>query len=101
MKLLKYLPRFRQAQRELRRLEERERWTRSEIEAFQLERVNALWNHARRHTTYYRQLIAERSLPHRFRSLEEFVTSVPVVSKDDLRNDLNGFRSETRPRGEW
>ena len=101
MRLIKLLPRFRQAYIELRRLEDRETWRRADVEAFQLERLNALWEHARQHTSFYRRLSQEQSLPDRFRSLDEFSATVPIVSKADLLRDHEAFRSETRPAGEW
>ena len=70
MRLLRHLPRFRQAYRALGELEARERWSRPQVEAWQLERLNAVWAHARAHVPYYRRLAAE--LPPRFASLDEF-----------------------------
>jgi phosphoenolpyruvate phosphomutase len=101
MSLVKVLPRFRQAYRELGRLEEREKWSRAEIEAFQLERLNSLWGNACLNTRHYRELCKQRSLPASFRSLDEFYTAVPIVSKDDMRRDPDAYLSELRPRGEW
>jgi hypothetical protein len=46
MRLLQLLPRFRQARRELEALESREGWSRAQIEALQLERLNEVWAHA-------------------------------------------------------
>lgn len=45
-KLLTTLPRFRRAAAELPVLAERESWTRSAIETFQLERLNKVWEAA-------------------------------------------------------
>ena len=42
----------------LSELERRETWSRSEVEAFQLDRLNALWLDAVAHVPYYRQLAA-------------------------------------------
>ena len=56
MKVLRYLPRFRRAYREMRVLEAREVWSRGEIEAFQLDRLNGVWGHAVQHVAHYRGL---------------------------------------------
>lgn len=56
MKLLRLLPRFRRADREMKVLEAREQWSRNEIEAFQLDRLNAVWNHAIAHAPHHREL---------------------------------------------
>ncbi len=66
MTLLRLLPRFRKAYREMNVLAARERWSRGEVEAWQLERLNAVWKHAVAHVPHYRQLIARLNLPPRF-----------------------------------
>ena len=65
VKLLGFLPRFRQAYRELAALEARERWSRVEIDSWQLDRLNVLWQHAVACVPYYRQLAASIRLPAR------------------------------------
>src|SRR4051812_25213608 len=101
MTLVKKLPRFQQAYRELVRLEQRETWSRSEIETYQLERVNALWRNACENTPHYRELKSQRSLPTSFRSLNEYYASVPIVTKDEMRQKPDAFCSEIKQRGEW
>jgi hypothetical protein len=54
MKVLRFLPRFRKAYRSLETYAARESWSREAIESYQLERLNALWEHAVAHVPYYR-----------------------------------------------
>lgn len=101
MTLLKHLPRFRHAYRELDLLSARERWLRAEIEAYQLERLNVLWDHAVRHVPYYRALAAESRVPPRFSTLAEFQARIPVLQKQTVREQRDRFRSERAERGGW
>ena len=72
MKVAKLLPRFRQAYRDLAVFASREDWSRSEIEEFQRDRLNAVWRHAVAHVPFYRALRERLHLPETFGSLEEF-----------------------------
>lgn len=101
MKLLRFLPRFRRAYRDLAELEAREQWPRTRIEEFQLRRLNALWEHAIRHVPYYRSLSAERELPPRFATLEEFRALVPLLPRTAVRSQEQRFLSEVPARGSW
>jgi phenylacetate-CoA ligase len=101
MKMLRFLPRFREAYRAMKTLETRENWSRAELEAFQLERLNAVWCHASAHVPYYRRLIADMRLPLRFANLAEFRALVPVLSKDDVRDRPLDFLSERAGHGRW
>lgn len=101
MNLLRLLPRFRRAEREMTVLESRERWSRGEIEAFQLDRLNGVWGHAVAHVPYYRGLRADRRLPGRFASLDEFRAAVPVLSKAAVRANPSVFLSERAQPGGW
>jgi phenylacetate-CoA ligase len=103
MRLLRFLPRFRQAYRELATLAARETWSRAQVEAFQLGRLNLLWRHAVQHVPYYRDLSGQRNLPGQFTSLAEFCATVPVLSKATVRSQSRGrsFLSECPGRGAW
>ena len=101
MKLIRYLPRFRQALHLLPAMAERETWPRSTIEAFQLQRLNAVWEHAACHVPYYRGLRNRADLPLRFSSLPEFRSTVPVLLKTEVRKQPQSFISEQPHRGEW
>src|SRR5947209_19701018 len=101
MRLLKYLPRFRRAYRELDTLAQRERWLRAEIEAFQLERLNILWQHATAHVPYYRHLAETTGLPLRFGSLSEFRATVPLLQRATVKSQQRALLSECARRGKW
>jgi phenylacetate-CoA ligase len=101
MKLLRHIPRFRKAYRSLDVLAARERWTRQETEAFQLELINSLWNHAVQHVPFYRALKDRRGLPAEFSDLTEFSSRVPTLTKADIKASPMAFRSECAQRGEW
>src|SRR4051794_38398892 len=101
MSLLRYLPRFRQAYRELATLEAHESWSRDEIECRQLERLNAVWGHAVVYVPHYCRLAQEAALPPRFSSLDEFRASVPVLAKPLVQARPKEFLSEAAPKGTW
>ena len=101
MKLMRFLPRFQRALRSLQTKAERETWSRSAIEAFQLDRLNAVWEHAAAYVPYYRGLRTKGDLPLRFSSLSEFRSTVPVLSKSEVRTKPQSFLSEQPRRGEW
>lgn len=100
-KLLRRLPRFRQAYRSLPELAEREQWSRSDIDCFQLERLNAVWSHAVLHVPYYRDLRAAADLPTRFTSLEDFRAAVPVLPRQNVQADPTRFCSVEATAGRW
>ena len=101
MTILKFLPRFQKAYRSFDKLEAREQWSRSEIEDFQLQRVNAVWEHAIQHVPYYRRIQSELHLPTRFTSLNDYSSSVPLLSKHYLRDNTKEFLSEQHKPGKW
>jgi phenylacetate-CoA ligase len=101
MRLLRYLPRFQKAHGELDVLAQREGWSRGQIEDLQLQRLNTVWKHATHHVDYYRHLAAERQLPERFASVDEFKSHVPVLPKSAVRQESRRFLSEAAERGSW
>jgi len=101
MTVLRFLPRFRKAHRELDELALRERWPRDRIEGFQLERLNDVWQHARGYVPYYRRLASENALPRRFSSLEEYRQAVPVLPKAEVRTRSRDFLSTEPLPGGW
>ncbi|HSZ54078.1 MAG TPA: AMP-binding protein [Tepidisphaeraceae bacterium] len=98
---VRWLPRFQNATRAIQVLAQRERWSRPRIEAFQLERLNHLWQHATAYVPHYRQLADQRTLPARFSSLDEFSHSVPVLLKACIKQDSKSFLSSRADRGSW
>jgi phosphoenolpyruvate phosphomutase len=101
MRLLRHLPRFRRAYQALETLAAREGWSRAEIEAWQLERLNAVWGHAIAHVPYYRRLAAAAHLAPHFATLKEFHASVPVLPKSVVRAQPADFLSEAAGPGHW
>jgi phenylacetate-CoA ligase len=101
MRLLRLLPRFRAAYRELETLAARERWSRSAIEGWQLERLNAVWRHAIAHVPHYRRVARRLTLPDRFGSLGEYQAAVPVLSRAELKAEHRDFLSERPAPGGW
>jgi phenylacetate-CoA ligase len=101
MSALRLLPRFRGAYRALDSLAARERWSRADIEGFQLTRLNELWRHATAEVPYYRRLQTRHALPPRFASLAEFQASVPVLSKASLRAEPRAFLAGRPAPGSW
>ena len=101
MHLLKLLPRFRHATKEIVRLAEREQWPRARIEAHQLHRLNTVWAHARRFVPHYRDLANRSGWPDRFDSLDHFRAVIPVLEKRTVRTRPDRLLSERPGRGTW
>src|SRR5437660_159991 len=101
MKLMRFLPRFRRAYRELAELEARENWSRSEVEEHQFGRLNAVWSHAISFVPHYRHLAAAKALPPRFGSLDEFRALVPLLHRTEVRDRPLDFFSARAERGSW
>src|SRR5205823_3806112 len=89
------------AARALGPLAQRESWPRSEIEVFQLERLNAVWGRAVAHVPYYRSLAAQARLPARSESLAEFRSVVPVLPRSAVQAGPANFLSERAEPGRW
>lgn len=101
MKLIRLLPRFREADRSLSTLAEHESWSRQQIADFHLDAINALWKHAIDSVPYYQRLSDELRLPDRFEDLDHFHDAVPSLSKDKVRQDPMLFRSQATEDGFW
>lgn len=101
MRLARFLPRFQRAYRALDTLAMRESWSRQQIECFQLERLNTVWQHAIAHVPYYRRLAAQSGLPPGFSSLAQFRATVPILSKTEVRDQPRAFLSAKAKRGRW
>ena len=101
MRVLRHLPRFRRAYRQMETLAAHEAWSRATIEAFQLERINSVWHHAAAHVPYYRSLRRECGLPARFSSLDEYRQRMPVLERFTVRDRHAEFLSERRRPGAW
>ena len=98
---VRWLPRFQKATRAIQVLAERERWSRSRIDALQLDRLNQLWEYAVSHVPYYQWLAKDHQLPVRFSSLEEFSQTMPVLRKSTIKQDSQAFLSVGARSGCW
>jgi phenylacetate-CoA ligase len=98
---VRWLPRFRHAARAMDVLQQRESWSRAQIEAWQIEKLNELWSHAVAHVPYYSRLACEHSLPAKFASIAEFSNSVPLLPRLDVRDDPKDFLSAQARPGGW
>ena len=101
MAIARYLPRFRQARRALGQLGERESWTRDQIQAHQIARINQIWKHAKEKVPHYHSLAGGRSLPEQFENLEHFRDSLPILPKAQLRSESEQFLSSELSPGSW
>jgi phenylacetate-CoA ligase len=69
-------------------LAETERWSRTELEAMQLERLQQLLNHSYENVPYYRRIFEERRLkPADIHSLSD-LPLLPVLTRKDVRANL-------------
>ena len=80
---------------------EHEKWTRLEIEEFQLDRINAIWSQATKSVHYYRNLQKVRNLPRKFDSLMNYRHSVPILRKSFVREHGKQLLSEIPAAGGW
>lgn len=101
MTVLNIIPRFRAARASIQTLESREQWSRGDIEAFQLEKINLLWKLAKRNSAYYSRLANEKTLPEQFRSLSEFSATMPILDKSLVRSSPELFLSKKMQPGQW
>jgi len=99
MNVLRYLPRFRHLDQQLRVYADRESWSRADVESYQLERLNQVWSHAQKHVAYYHKLTAE--LPPRFGSLKEYSALMPLLPKRRVRDQPQEFFSNQHQAGRW
>lgn len=101
MTVARFLPRFQQAYRDLDQFAAREGASRTDIEAWQLERLNQVWSHAQTQVPYYRRLAAAGRFPHQFGSLDEFRARMPLLPKATVRETPDQIISEAPQPGSW
>lgn len=100
-RIVRLLPRFRQAKRELEILRDRESWSREQISRWQLDKINGVWRTAIHNVPYYREIFQTLNLPKQFESLQHFSESVPVVEKAAVREQPLRFLSSHPSPGKW
>ena len=101
MKILRLLPRFREVEKTVEKLNKARDWPRQKIEAIQLLQLNRVWSQAIQSTEYYRNLKADYRLPDQFDSLEEFQNKVPILNKEKVRDQPESFLSSKSTGGRW
>lgn len=101
MRILRWLPRFRKAAQALHALKERESWSRAQIDAWQLERLNKLWADAIVNVPYYIDLQRTHGLPKQFSDLNEFSSTVPTLNKAVIRERGTELQSKQPLPGFW
>ena len=83
-------------------LEQRESWSRDEIESYQLDRINDKLAACDPFAfPFYGQQQAELKLPPQFKSLAEYQALMPVLSKVQLRDQPAAFLSRRCEPGRW
>jgi len=87
-------------ERRLRELTDSEKWTASEIEAYQNDRLRSLIRHAYENVPYYRERWkALKVTPDDIRSRDD-LHKLPVVTKEEIRQNADRFVSQKTPRRE-
>lgn len=64
--------------------------------AAMLDRLNAVWAKAIRHTPRYREMHEAGTVPERFGSLQEFADTVPPLTKQHMRGKMDKLCDERR-----
>ena len=83
----------------LKGLHQSEYWDRSEIEKYQLEKINKLIEESRDQTIYYKEILL--MINKSFNNLDEFKNSFPVLTKKEIREyykELINYNIQTRHR---
>lgn len=80
---------------------DREAWSRGRIAAYQLERINDVWLHARRTVPHYVELAKVHDLPVRFDSLDQYTDRMPILFKETVRDHPQRFLSSHTKPGRW
>jgi phenylacetate-CoA ligase len=79
-------------------LRQSQQWDPAALRGWQLEKLNALLQHARQNSVYYEKAIAGIKLP--LGSLNEF-HRVPVLTKDAIRSNLEAIGCRNVPRNRF
>jgi len=80
--------------RKLAELMQSERWSESEIEAYQSEKLQELVRHAYENVPYYRQVMKQRNLVPKDIRRREDLPKLPILTKEDVRCNLDRLISE-------
>lgn len=96
-----WLPRFRLARDRMAEIALWRQLPSQGIQSRQLACINAVWDHARRSSPYYRQMAAAEKLPESFASLDEFSRRMPILERETLRHPASGLVCEKKEPGLW
>ena len=78
-------------------LRESEYWDKEKLEAFQLEQLKALLNHAARNVPYYKKLFSDYGFnPEKVQCLDDIKT-LPYLTKETVRDRANDFVATNVP----
>jgi len=58
-----------------------------EIAEYQLKMVNKTWKHAIENISYYKKVCALENIPTKFKTIEEYVNTVPFLDKTLIKNN--------------
>lgn len=72
-------------------------WTKSEIEAYQNEKLHLMVKHCRHNVPYYQKLFADFGLHENDVTSISDLTRIPTLSKQTLRSRINEFRDPGTP----
>lgn len=73
-------------------------WSPSQVAAYQLKRINNLWDGATRNIPHYRNLVKRLGLPKSFDSLQQYIALVPPLTKDVFQTqDVPYWHQKPRP----
>jgi phenylacetate-CoA ligase len=88
-----FRPGQRETQRYLRQLERMQWWSRSELEAWQLDKIQELVKYAYTHVPYYRERYRQEGVhPEDIKSLKDF-QALPILTTEDINSNLQAFVS--------
>lgn len=74
-----------------------QRMTEPERLAWQLERINDIWSGITQRVPAHRDLVASGKAPRQFDSLEQYVATVPALTKSDVQTRTPEFTDPSRP----
>lgn len=95
------LPRFVEARARMAEIEAMRTWETSRRRAFQLDRINRIWDRARRDSPHYAELARRLKLPDRFDSLTDYTARMPLLSREDLRTGRRRLLGQSPEPGFW
>jgi len=67
------------------------------VASMQLEKIQHLWNDAVDNIPYYSELVRKRNAPRKISSVRQFVSEVPVLTKQDLMKNRDLFNRKKTP----